>query len=134
MVKSYRKFEKNQLSQNLSSTDFDCKCNRKECDTTFISDTLINGLQTLWKISGPFQINSGFRCIAHNAEIGGAPASQHTLGKAADCQSSKITGHELAYDALSVSAFELGGIGTASKWCHLDVRGFKKRWVYPIKL
>ena len=33
---------------------------------------------------GPVKINSGFRCAAHNAEVGGAERSRHLLGCAAD--------------------------------------------------
>ena len=32
----------------------------------------------------PIHVNSGFRCPAHNAAVGGTAKSQHTLGEAAD--------------------------------------------------
>ena len=32
----------------------------------------------------PIHVNSGFRCLIHNAAVGGAKNSQHTLGQAAD--------------------------------------------------
>lgn len=127
----YKKGEANKLSEHFTSTDFDCRCTRKECDITLISQALINGLEVLWKISGDFKINSGFRCDAHNAEVGGAPNSQHTIGQAADCQSKKgLNGRLLAEDAESVTIFNFGGVGVAHEWCHLDTRGYKARWKY----
>ena len=32
----------------------------------------------------PIRINSGFRCVRHNEEVGGAKSSRHLLGCAAD--------------------------------------------------
>jgi hypothetical protein len=32
----------------------------------------------------PLMISSGYRCAAHNAEVGGAPSSRHLIGCAAD--------------------------------------------------
>ncbi len=33
---------------------------------------------------GPIHITSGYRCIRHNAEVGGVPKSRHLIGAAAD--------------------------------------------------
>lgn len=35
-------------------------------------------------VGGPIVISSGYRCNALNVKVGGAYASQHTLGEAAD--------------------------------------------------
>ena len=37
-------------------------------------------------VGGPIVISSGYRCHLLNAKVGGAYASQHTLGEAADIQ------------------------------------------------
>ena len=37
-------------------------------------------------VGGPIVISSGYRCNALNVKVGGAYASQHTLGEAADIQ------------------------------------------------
>lgn len=37
-------------------------------------------------VGGPIVINSGYRCNQLNVKVGGAYASQHTLGEAADIQ------------------------------------------------
>lgn len=39
-------------------------------------------LRRAW--DGPVVVNSGFRCAAHNREVGGAAQSRHLLGLAAD--------------------------------------------------
>lgn len=39
-------------------------------------------LRRAW--DGPVRVNSGFRCAAHNREVGGAERSRHLLGCAAD--------------------------------------------------
>lgn len=131
MVKEFEKRNFAQLSQHFSSTDFDCKCSRIQCSSTLISDTLIDGLEVLWKISGALTINSGFRCSSHNLEVGGKANSQHPLGQAADIKSNlNLSGRKLAEDAECVSAFNMGGIGTGEDWVHVDVRGYKARWKY----
>ena len=33
---------------------------------------------------GPLRVNSGYRCAAHNREVGGVPRSRHLVGCAAD--------------------------------------------------
>ena len=43
---------------------------------------LLQPLRDIYK--EPFTINSGFRSLALNKEIGGAPSSQHLKGEAAD--------------------------------------------------
>ena len=39
-------------------------------------------LRRAW--GGPIKVNSGFRCGAHNREVGGSPMSRHLIGCAAD--------------------------------------------------
>lgn len=131
MAIRYKKGSPKKLSESFTSTDFDCKCTRENCTDTLISDSLVTALEVLRKISGPFEINSGFRCNAHNIAVGGAPNSQHCLGQAADCKSKTgLNGRIMAQDAECVDAFNFGGIGTAFDWVHLDVRGYKARWKY----
>jgi hypothetical protein len=36
------------------------------------------------RLGGPVKVNSGYRCVMHNREVGGVPASQHLRGEAAD--------------------------------------------------
>lgn len=51
-----------------------------------------NVLRNMWKLEAlrhklgdqPLQVSSGFRSVAHNDDVGGAPNSKHTYGTAAD--------------------------------------------------
>ena len=41
-------------------------------------------------------VNSGFRCLKHNKEIGGVEHSWHTKGKSADCVPNSISLNQLS--------------------------------------
>ena len=45
----------------------------------------IKRLDELREKVGPIQINSGFRCLTHNKNVGGHKNSWHTKGTASDC-------------------------------------------------
>lgn len=130
MVITYNKGHKVPISANFNSTDFDCHCKRDDCQQTDISTVLVQALETLRSLAGGFTIDSGFRCPAHNAEVGGAAGSQHLLGLAADCRSATFDGAEMARRAEGVPSFLFGGIGTYDAFAHCDVRGHKARWDY----
>ena len=73
----------------------------------------------------PLQIISGVRTKAHNAAVGGAPASQHLVGTAADIPPGIVRPDR---------AHELGavGVGESGGWAiHVDVReGPNVDWSY----
>lgn len=78
----------------------------------------------------PMIITSGFRTPEHNAEIGGAPHSQHLLGKAADFTVKGLTPSQV-YRVIKNSWD--GGMGyypendKRAGWIHLDC-GQKRFW------
>ena len=49
---------------------------------TALVDNVLDPLREAW--DAPIHVNSGYRCKALNKAVGGAPASQHMLGEAAD--------------------------------------------------
>jgi len=49
---------------------------------TALVNNVLDPLRTAW--GGPITVNSGYRCPALNAAVGGKPCSQHLLGQAAD--------------------------------------------------
>lgn len=127
-MQSYKKGEQTVLSKHFFSTDFDCHCHYEDCTETFINPKLVEGLQEFYEDTGGFLITSGFRCAKHNAEVQGAPKSQHLLGNAADCRSVKnYNGRLMARMAEDVKIFRMGGIGIYPTFCHVDV-GPKRRW------
>lgn len=74
--------------------------------------------------------NSAFRTRASNIACGGAPASKHLQGIAADFSIDGVSREELAKYAESIMK-DKGGIGIYSgnnKHIHLDTRTSKMRW------
>lgn len=71
------------LSNHFKRSEFKCKCGSCDCDT--VDATLLVILEDVREHFGaPVSINSGHRCEKHNASVGGAKASKHRLGRAAD--------------------------------------------------
>lgn len=71
-------------------------------------------------------IDSGYRTEAHNKAVGGAPHSQHLLGKAADI---KVVGVSPREVQKTLNNWD-GGLGSYSSWTHLDL-STKRRWSGP---
>ncbi|ECK7541719.1 DUF882 domain-containing protein, partial [Campylobacter jejuni] len=69
----------------FKESEFKCKCGKCELPQNVPSDELIDILCEIREhYNAPVIINSGYRCKEHNAEVGGAPKSQHAIGSAAD--------------------------------------------------
>ena len=74
------------LTKNFSKREFDCRCG---CD---MPEDVYNNVKSLaieLQIIRDFtnesiSINSGYRCLKHNRDIGSNDRSQHPKGKAAD--------------------------------------------------
>ena len=69
-------------TEHFKVSEFACKCG---CGKQDIDQRVINMAETIRLALGvPVKINSGCRCPAHNAKVGGVKNSKHVLGKAAD--------------------------------------------------
>ena len=112
------------LRPHFRRREFACKGGDNCCGGAApVDDRLVTGLQILRSIvNRPITITSGFRCVKHNASIGGSERSQHTLGKAADIRCAGFTSEELAEAAERVDEFRDGGIGIYQSFVHVDVR------------
>ena len=110
------------LSPHFSRSEFDCHDGTKAAPTP----ELIAALERVRHLAGdhPLQIVSGFRTVAWNRRVGGAPNSQHLWNRAAD----------IPYGRVSIAQAEAAGftgIGFAGHWAvHLDVRP-GQRVVFP---
>jgi len=107
------------LSKNFRQAEFACNCGK--CGDFMMDVGFIMKLQRVrTQIGQPMRVNSGYRCAAHNAAVGGSRRSQHLLGKAADihCPTSEYR------DRLVKLATEAGltGIGVYINFVHLDMR------------
>jgi hypothetical protein len=70
-------------------------------------------------------ILSGYRTPFYNHFIGGAPASQHLEGRAADIVVSGVSPaavHDTALQLHAAGELHLGGLGSYPNFTHVDVR------------
>ena len=65
--------------------------------TAFV-DNVLDPLREAW--GAPIHVNSGYRCPALNKAVGGAPASQHMLGEAADITAGSKVKNQCLYRLL----------------------------------
>lgn len=87
-------------------------------------------------VGKPININSGYRSPAHNKAVGGAAASQHLLGTAADITVSNLQPTALAdiiEKLIASGKIPQGGIGIYKTFVHYDIRGTKARWDFSSK-
>lgn len=114
------------LSEHFSKKEFACHC----CGTLKIETVLIQALELFRSLAGkPVVVHDGYRCPAHNQEVGGVTDSEHTRGLAADVSVAGMSLQEMFDLALQVPAFRNGGIGVYdSVFVHLDIRPHAARW------
>jgi len=99
----------------FTNKEMSCPCCGKEGMNRGFMDRL-NMARSLAEI--PFTINSAFRCLAHNAKVGGAVNSAHTGGYAADisCKTSRY--RHIILKALRTVRFNR--IGIYKNFIHVD--------------
>lgn len=123
--KTYTKGVAVKLSSNFKSTEFDCH-GSSCCSKTLIDEKLVEYLQKIREHFGKaITISSGYRCATHNKSVGGATASYHTKGQAADIVMNGVTPAEVAKYAESIGIL---GIGLYSNFVHIDTRTTKSFW------
>lgn len=114
-----------QIAKNFFRDEFACRCG---CGFDTVDHRLVEGLQRLRDImQAPIHINSACRCPEHNAAVGGAPKSQHLLGKAADIKMDGYTSEEVSDFAKLLGEFANSGIIIYDTFTHVDVRNGKYR-------
>lgn len=117
------------LSEHFDSSEFACHCG---CDYKSygaeISPRLIQVLERIRHYLGdiPLEINSGVRCPAHNANVGGVYNSRHVIGDAADIALPE--GLDSTYLADVAKKCGADGIGIYEWGVHVDMRGYSSRW------
>ena len=121
----------------FKEVEFKCKCGKCTLPAGSPPDELVD---TLCKIrehfNAPVRINSGYRCAAHNARVGGAPKSRHTFGDAVDFVVASVPTKEVYDFCETLSNADKLGLAikhNADKFkgfVHLDTRGKKARWIY----
>lgn len=78
---SYREFERSEVAdaKHICNviTSFDVRDSIQA-----LTENVLQPLRDAW--DKPLKVNSGYRCKALNAAVGGVPTSQHVKGEAAD--------------------------------------------------
>ncbi|MDR1673849.1 MAG: peptidoglycan-binding protein [Oscillospiraceae bacterium] len=126
MVKTYSNSTQGNtvLSPHFKVKEFACK---DGSDTVLIDDNLVAMLEKLYTAlnCSKIIINSGYRTVAYNAQLGGASSSQHCKGTAADIVCYDQSGQIIDAKLVCCTAQDLGfgGIGYISATAtHVDVR------------
>ena len=121
------------LTNNFNLSEFDCK-DGTEMPSELLANVLelAENLQVLRDFVGvPIKINSSYRSLSHNANIGGSKSSQHLFAKAADIVIESKSPEQVAniIKALILEGkMKQGGIGVYNTFTHYDIRGHKARW------
>ena len=83
--------------------------------------------------NAPVIINSGYRNLEYNRNIGSKDTSQHTKGTAADIVIKDVSPDEVADTIeflISTGMLKEGGVGRYNTFTHYDIRGTRARWNY----
>ncbi len=108
--------------------EFFCPC----CKEVYLNEEFLKILDNARGFAGiPFKVNSGYRCVRHNAYIGGKTDSSHLKGQAADIDCTTSRQRSLMIDALLEAGFTR--IGIAKTFIHADYDWEKQQqvvWLY----
>ena len=121
------------LTKNFNLSEFDCK-DGTEMPSELLANVLelAENLQVLRDFVGvPIKINSSYRSLSHNANIGGSKSSQHLFAKAADIVIESKSPEQVANiikALISEGKMKQGGISAYNTFTHYDIRGHKARW------
>lgn len=106
------------ISTHFRRREFACQCGCGFDTVDLETLMLLEDIRT--HFNAPVVINSGCRCAEHNRRVGGAVASQHLLGRAADI---RVQGIEPAVVATYVETQHPGAsVGRYATFTHVDTR------------
>jgi len=112
------------VTRYLYAHEFACPC----CSENFTDIRLVDRLNTSRDLAGiPFVINSGYRCEAHNAAVGGSKTSSHVKGLAADIAVKNSHSRYVMLRALMDTGFNR--IGVYKTFIHADIDESKTQQV-----
>lgn len=105
----------------FSDSEFDCKCNRPDCDAKPMDAFALIKLDGLRRELGePIHLSSARRCKHHNKAVGGSESSQHLEGRAFDIISPD--GDYMLRVVKLALKHGFTGIGIKARMVHLDTR------------
>lgn len=126
---TFKAGDKTPITKNFTRNEFQCSCG---CSAQIVDEMLVQKLQTIRTVyDTPLKITSGYRCVKHNAAVGGAKSSKHLYGIAADVKDPTGKLNPVALAILASNTF--GGVGVywygTAAFVHVDVRKTKATWL-----
>jgi len=106
--------------------EFECKCGCGQCDIDWRVWFVCQQIRQ--RFNAPVVVRSGYRCEAHNQNVGGAPKSDHRFGWAADVavlgkESSRVALFvESLPEVMRIGIYEPGGLNGENGFIHFGVR------------
>lgn len=85
-------------------------------------DECLDPVRELW--GKPIGVNSGYRSPALNAAVGGAAASQHMKGEAADITTGSVADNLRLFERIAASAIPFDQLidENRGRWIHISYR------------
>ena len=127
MIKTYPFTDDTQLTPHFNAHEFKCKCGQPH--NFQLADELVGKLEELYgKLNcSKIIVTSGFRCAAHDKNVGGSGTGQHTKGNAADICCYGQDGNPISSKIVCCTAQDIGFTGIANinesyQYTHVDVR------------
>ncbi len=129
-VNTYQKGQNIHLTDHFTLSEFQCKGKNCGCTQVLHDSMLSCYLEMIRNHFGkPLIVTSGFRCKKHNASVGGASASLHTKGQAADFYINGVAPEKIAAFAESIGIKGIGLYGPEDgNFVHIDTRTAKTFW------
>lgn len=126
---TFQRGDSTALTKNFTRLEFQCPCG---CGQQSADTELAEKLQLIRdKVDRPLKITSGYRCILHNAAVGGSSGSKHRYGMAADWRLVDRSINPVALGIIATQYFKAVGIywydGCAI--VHTDTRDAKATWL-----
>lgn len=117
-----------QITPNFRFSEFACRCG---CSvSTPVAMSVFKMAEVLQIVRTRFNrsvfINSGYRCVSHNAKVGGASRSYHLRGMAVDIRVSGLPPKEVfstLVQMVKAGVIPAGGLKAYDSFVHYDIRG-----------
>lgn len=117
------------LSKHLRYGEIKCRCGK--CGGGMVHPAVVKLFEEIREKAGGYKIfvTSGYRCMKHNRDVGGAENSEHLYGRALDLKCPI----QVNFERFAEICNELnpnGGVGIYRDggFVHVDVRGERARW------
>lgn len=121
------------LTKNFTKVEFESRDGSQMPDAVFENiKELVGYVQIIRDYIGkPIHINSGYRSVQHNENIGGVKNSFHTKGMAVDMSVKGLSPRKLSRvikRLIYLGRIKKGGVGIYNGFVHYDMRGYNARW------